>query len=272
MKNIHYALILLTTFFITSCEKVVDVDLDTATPRLVVDASINWIKGTDGSVQKIKLSTTSGYYDESVPVVSRATVQITNTANTVFTFIETPGTGEYVCNEFIPVIGESYELTIFYDGETYTATETLIGTPVIEEVEQNDEGGFNGDEMEVKFYFRDNGVEDNFYMTSVATDITVFPDYDVFDDEFFQGNRIFGLYIHEDLKTGDQMQLSIYGISEQYHNYMNILLPISDGNGGPWQTPPTNVRGNLINQGNRDNFALGYFRLSEVDQLDYTVQ
>lgn len=68
--------------FLTGCEKVIHVDLDTAAPRLVVDASINWIRNTAGNEQKILLSTTTGYYNEDFPTVSGATVFITNSSGT----------------------------------------------------------------------------------------------------------------------------------------------------------------------------------------------
>ena len=41
---------------------------------------------------------------------------------------------------------------------------------------------------------------------------------------------------------------------------------------GPFQTPPVNARGNIINQTNEKNFAMGYFRLGEVSSVDYTIQ
>lgn len=41
---------------------------------------------------------------------------------------------------------------------------------------------------------------------------------------------------------------------------------MASGNGGsPFQTTPSGVRGNIVNQTNSKNFAYGYFRLSEVD-------
>ncbi len=272
MKNLKYLIILFTAILFAGCEEVVEVELNTAAPRLVIDASINWVKGTDGSHQKVKLTTTTGFYESVIPVVSNAVVTVTNSNNDVFEFIEMPDTGEYVCTNFVPVIGETYVLTVVSEGQTYVATETMIATPDIETVEQNDEGGFTGELTEIKFFFQDNGLENNFYMTAFETSITVFPDYDVYDDTFTQGNQNFGLYMNEDLETGDEMTFSLYGISERYKNYMNILLQISDGGGGPWQTPPTNVRGNVINQSNNNNFALGYFRLSEVDKMAYIVQ
>ena len=80
-------------------------------------------------------------------------------------------------------------------------------------------------------------------------------------------------YLANDLKTGDSIQLQLNGISQRYYNYMNILLSISGSNGGsPFQTPPATVRGNVINQTNFDNFALGYFSVSETDQQTYIVQ
>lgn len=272
MKNIKYLIILFAAIIFTGCEEVVKVNLNTAPPRLVIDASINWVKGTDGSLQKIKLTTTTGFYQSIVPVVSNAAVTVTDSNNNVFEFIEMPQTGEYVCNNFIPVIGETYSLKVISGGQTYVATEKMIASPYIENVEQNVEGGITGDLVEIKFYFQDNSLENNFYMTAVETSNTVFPDYNVYDDHFTQGNQNFGLYMSEDLQQGDEMMLSLFGISQQYMNYMNILLQISDGEGGPWQTQPTNVRGNIINQTDFKNFALGYFRLSEVDKMQYTVQ
>ncbi|HEX9979231.1 MAG TPA: DUF4249 domain-containing protein [Flavobacterium sp.] len=271
MKNIKYLLILLMGIF-AGCEDVVEVDLDTAAPRLVIDASIDWVKGTDGSTQEIRLTTTTGFYETEVPVVTGAAVTVTNSDDIIFEFVETPGTGVYVCNNFVPELGETYELTVETGGQVYTAVETLIAAPEIDNVSQDDEGGFTGDVIEIKFFFQDDATQDNFYMTGFETNITVFPDYDVFDDEFSQGNQNFGFYMNEDLESGDEMIFSLYGISERYMNYMDILLDISEGDGGPWQTTPTNVRGNIINQTNSKNFALGYFRLSEVDKMEYTVQ
>ncbi len=66
-----------------------------------------------------------------------ATVQITNSANTVFDFFSGSGfTGEYVCTNFVPVINENYTLTVQYNGQTYSATNTLYATPEILYVEQ----------------------------------------------------------------------------------------------------------------------------------------
>jgi len=274
MKHIKYILLILTITLFTSCEEVVDIDLATGTPRLVVDASINWTRGTDGSEQKVKLTMSGSYYNNTVPVVSGATVYITNGNTTVFNFTETPGTGEYVCTDFVPEINQTYTLTVIHDGETYTATEKLYGTPEIENIVQDNEGGFTNDNIEVTYYFPDNGNENNYYVVRVDTEIYPFPHYGALKDEFQQGNLLSIGVSDEDLKAGDVINFKLYGVSERYYNYMSILISVVEGGAGsgPFQTPPVNARGNIINQTNQNKFAMGYFRLAEVEANTYTIQ
>ena len=77
-KYLKIILVLIAVVF-TSCTDVVDVDVPTAEPRLVIEASINWEKGTDGSEQTIKLSTSTPYFDTTTNTsVTVASVIITN--------------------------------------------------------------------------------------------------------------------------------------------------------------------------------------------------
>ena len=273
MKLFNYISLLFLVITFIGCEKVIDVDLDTAPPKLVVEASINWYKNTTGNEQFIKLTTTTDYFSSTIPNVSGATVFITNSSGTVFNFVEVTEPGIYVCNHFEPVINENYTLTIVYNGETFTASEKLLATPEITRIEQNNEGGILGDEIEVRFFYDDIPNEANYYLQQIDDPYKVIPEFGVLEDRFFQNNELFGLYFSEDLKSGDELTFTLNGITENHYNYMNILLSISGSNGGsPFQTPPATVRGNIINQTNFDNFALGYFSVSETDKKSYIVQ
>ncbi|QEE50934.1 DUF4249 domain-containing protein [Flavobacterium alkalisoli] len=274
MKNIKFILAIVTIAFFTSCEEVVDVDLETAPPRLVVDASLDWVKGTDGSEQTIRLTTTAGYYEPEVPVVSGATVFVTNSAGTIFDFVENPGTGLYNCINFEPVIGENYILTVISGGQTFKATETLYACPDITEIVQNNEGGFLGDAVEVRFFFQDNGEEDNWYLSRFDAPVIPYPDYDAIEDRFNQGNEIFNFFSDEDLEPGQVVNISLHSSSERYYNYMRQLIEIAEGGAGsgPFQVPPSTVRGNLVNQNDINNYALGYFRVTQAVKTDYTIQ
>ncbi|MFM9987519.1 DUF4249 domain-containing protein [Flavobacterium sp.] len=275
MKTIsNYLFIIITAIFLTSCENPVDISLDTAQPKLVIDAVIKWQKGTSGNEQKIKLTTTTDFYTNIIPVVSGATVYVTNSTNTVFNFIETPNTGEYICTSFVPVVNENYTLTVINNGQTYKATDKLLATPNINNISQVSVPGVGGtDLIQVKFFYQDNGLEDNFYLIGFKNSTKAFTEFGVIKDRFFQGNQMFGFYTDDKLKTGDQLDIYLQGISERYNNYMEKLLNIAATDGGnPFATPPATLRGNIINQTNEENFPLGYFSLGEVDTDVYTVQ
>jgi hypothetical protein len=273
MKLLQKLIILSAALFMTGCEKAIDVPLKTASPRLVIDASIDWVKNTTGNEQKIVLSTTTGYYSSEFPTVSGAAVTVTNASNAVFNFLETPGTGEYVCRDFLPVMGQTYNLKIVLNGETYTASETFTPVPELEDkIDQNDKGGEVGDEMEITFYYKDDASQANAYLNSITHPYSPFPELEVEDDEFTNGNLMQESYSHEKLKAGDQVDIKLYGISKSYYNYMYKLILATGNDGNPFPTTPSAVRGNIINQTNSSNYAFGYFRLAEVDTKSYKIK
>ena len=270
MKSKIY-LIILAFITLSSCERVIDLDLETAKPRLVVDAAIDWKKGTPGNEQTIYLRTTSGYFANEIPTVSNAIVYITRD-NLTFDFLETePGT--YFCATFVPEIDATYELTVITNDQTYTATETLKAVPVLGEIQQNNEGGFTGDNIEIKVFFTDNGATNDYYLSTFKPDFTVIPDYGVVEDRFFQGNTIFAIYSDEDLISGSVVDFRLSGISQRYYNYLNILLSIAGSNGGsPFSSPSSTVRGNIVNTTSPKKYALGYFSVSESTSTTYVVE
>ena len=271
MKNIKYILLLVVAVLSVGCEDVVDVDLNEAAPRLVIDASINWEKGTSGNEQTIRLTTTAGYFQTGVPTVSNAVVFITDENGTVFQFVENPGTGNYVCNDFIPVIDRNYVLTVIHEDETYTASETLKSVPIIDMITQRNDGGFAGEDIEVKTFFTDDGTTEDYYLIKYQPSYAVIPEFDISSDEFFQGNQFSDFFSSEDLSSGDTLGISLRGISKQYYNYMAVLGNIIGG-GGPFQAPPANLKGNVVNQTNFNNYAFGYFSVSEMDSREYIVE
>ena len=271
-KLIGFALIAIGLLF-CGCEKVIDVQLNTAPPRLVIDAAIQWTKGTTGNNQRIKLSTTTSYFSTTIPPVSGATVFIMDSNSSVFDFIENTETGEYFCGNFTPVLNGVYTLTVIYKNQTYTATEILKRAPAIDFIEQKNDGGFTGKDKEIKAFFTDDAATEDYYLFKFRPSTSAFPAYNVAADKFFQGNQIFSIYTSKDLKSGDHLEINSFGVSERYYNYINILISIAGtSSGSPFQSPPSTVRGNVINATNAANYPLGFFSLSESDYKDYIVQ
>ena len=63
MKNYIYKLLVALSLFMASCTDVIDLEVPEAPPRLVIEASIDWIKGTEGNEQVVKLSTSTAFFD-----------------------------------------------------------------------------------------------------------------------------------------------------------------------------------------------------------------
>ncbi len=61
-----------------SCEDVIELDLPTSEPKLVIDASINWFKGTSGNEQEIKLTLSAPYFDSEILPANGAHVSVTD--------------------------------------------------------------------------------------------------------------------------------------------------------------------------------------------------
>lgn len=271
MKKSLYIILLCLPFF--TCEEVVDLNLKTAEPRLVIDASLNWIKDTDGKNQYIKLSLTAPYYSTTVPPATGASITITDNNNNTFQFIEEGNTGIYTNLNFIPEINGVYNLTITYNNEIYVATESLKPVVPIESVEQKNDGGFSGEDTEIKAYYTDPKNIENYYLFEFISTSSNVLSLEVYEDEFTDGNRIFAFYSDDKLKSGDELFIRNHGISKQYFEFMSILLAQSGNNSGaPFQTQPATIRGNCINQTNPDHYPLGYFRASEVAVFKYTIE
>lgn len=261
---------LLFVVLFTSCEDVVTLDLETGETRLVVDAEIMWKKGTSGNEQTIKISKTAPYYNSSTPKVSGAQVRVENTNGDVFTFNET-GPGVYVCTNFVPVIDMEYKLFVQAEGMSFTAVEKLTSVTPITKVEQATVPDFGGEDViELTFYYTDPVDQVNFYVTDYSSSFVIYPEYEITNDEFYNGNEISTRYSHEDMKSGNTVKITHRGVSKNFYNYMKLILEASSSN--PFLVPPGNIRGNIVNTTDANNFALGYFRLCEADVVDYVVK
>ncbi len=273
MKNIYKFYLVLFSITIFSCEDVVDIPLETGVPKLVIDANINWLKGTNGANQQIKLSQTTGFYENTQPPATGATVIVKNSSNVNFIFTEDAQSGVYKCTNFTPLIDENYTLTITYKGEIYTATDKLYATPEIIGTTQETVTGFGGEsEFEVKFLFQDNANETNYYLNEEKIDFKLLTDFFASRDEFFNGNIMFGLVRNSDMKVGSKIDFTLHGISLEYYTYMRALINQSGvGGGNPFAPPPATLRGNIVNATKQSNFPLGYFKLSETAKKSYTI-
>jgi hypothetical protein len=281
-KNFLSIFILSLLISMRSCQDVVNVDLKTGKERLVIEALIQWEKNTQGNEQTIKLRKTTSFYDNQVVPAIQANISIQN-LNTLtdVNFTETED-GIYQTSNFEPIFNDTYQLTVIYNNEIYQATSKLLQAPEVLSVYQSTEEGFSLIDPEANIIFQDFENQTDYYRATFnyykPTDSTLnnFDLKDTFDfifsDQFQENNPISFFYENEDIQPNDLVEITLYAISKRYFNYLEKLQEQADAGFGPFSLPPINVKGNIINMSNNENYPYGYFSLNEVDKTSYVFQ
>ena len=147
----------------------------------------------------------------------------------------------------------------------------------ITDVYQSRENGFDKEALEVNIDFLDPEGINNYYLSKFQRRGDQFQTLFDVKDEFTDGNKMSIFYEklededsgEKEFVPGDIVDISLLGISEPYYNYIKLLIEQSQS-GGPFSTIPAEIKGNCVNQSKPENYAFGYFRLSEVDKRVYT--
>jgi len=269
MKNIKIISLLLIVLF-TNCEKVIDVDVPSIEPKLIIDATFEVLFDENPVVANtfVKLSLSADYFDDTIPPVTNASVFLTNLLdNSIINFTDENEDGNYEpIISFIPADDVEYELTIIYNNETYKGKATKVKSTPFTDIIQGDETLFSGDEIELKISFTDNVDVDNYYLFNIDT-----YNFITIEDRFFNGTDYNFSYFYEDenIELPKNIMLKMCGMTKEYYTYFEILVSQGGQNGGgPFQAIPSSLLGNMINKTNEENFPLGYFHISETDTFN----
>lgn len=278
MKNKSlFILSILISILLTSCEDVINnLDLQTSKERLVIEALIKVRKGTNGGNQIIKLSKTGGFYNKNFVPATGATVSISNENGDVFSFFENPK-GIYKTTNFVGVPDKKYFLKIEYNNQFYTATEKYKVTSSITKITQTKD--LDDLELsEIKLEFNDIKNIENFYRINMQVFSSNSSKFKVkrnetFSDEYNDGQKIEVSFSEDEIKKNDKFVFKLYGTSKKFIEYLDLVYMQSESvGGGLFGTPPSNVKGNCINETNNENYPYGYFSLSEYDEKEYVYQ
>ena len=262
----------------------VELDLEEGPVRLVVDGRIEAVKGADNSHQQIKLSTTTNFNNENTPPPVRgATVTVRDNHDREFNFTESANQpGLYEADDFLSEVGNTYILTIAYEGETYRASETLVAVAPIDSVYQGfqESNGFEEAGIRVLIDYTDPADADNYYYWEQFKNgdrlVDLEDGFENLDtDEFYNGQQIIGRRFSSeddrDYETGDQVTVRQFGLSSPTYNYFSLLAEQIQSD-GPFGTPPAQLRGNVENLTNPALYPLGYFYASEVAEAQIIIE
>lgn len=270
-------------------------DLPEVETRLIVDGLVRVDKSQELVDVKIKLRESSNFFEENQPTQAESVLIYYGkpTSGGLFedisfsTLVEKDlGSGIYVPNleqdqirtAFVEP-GVVFILQITHQGKRYYAQTEYAPTVPIDNLEQGTDTFLNEEETEIIVTFTDNGDEDNFYLFDFMNS-----EFLVVEDEFFQGQQFSFSYFYDDeITTGETVTVSILGATEEFYNYMDLVLEQTENNGGVFQTPVATVRGNVFDITGLDNinlfdnverpndYALGYFAMVQEYTATLTI-
>ncbi|MBX2917214.1 MAG: DUF4249 domain-containing protein [Cyclobacteriaceae bacterium] len=279
----------------SSCEDVINPQLERAEPVLVVDAWINNLPQT----QTIKLTRTQPYFQNILPpTVTGATVTITDEDGVVFSFVENnPGEYEWVPagNNVFGTIGMNYTLTVQTNGETFLASARMGRVPVVDSITFFVQKGnqFIDDLYQAEFWAKDPEESGDAYwikffkngvLQNKPSEIIT-----AYDAGFTKGGNFSGVEFIPPIRrainpfdtdandrllspyqVGDSVSVQIHAVTEAAFNFLNevsIQTNRPGGFGELFSTPLANVSTNIRNANPTGSKAIGFFNVGAVSGL-----
>jgi hypothetical protein len=250
-------LILASSILFASCEKVIEVDLNTAEPKFVIEGKIS---DDATELATVRVSRTVNFDDPNTfPAASNAIVIINDqTVNTTDTLKES-NKGIYQSTKIKGVEGHIYNLTVKIDNKSFTATTLLPKKVGFENIEIRAQAFFGNTDYQIIPKFIDPKGTGNNYRFVLSINDKVKNDIFVLNDELADGNvngrplfRQRSSDSTENIKIGDRIGLEMQNIDKDVYEYFNSLAGEGGGPGFGSSTPAnpvTNIKGG----------ALGYF-------------
>jgi Domain of unknown function (DUF4249) len=260
-------LVVLVFFFLASvwsCKKVIQVDLNSAAPQIVIEGEI-----TDATAPYyVQITKTVNFSaSNSFPPVSGATVQISdsNTAQS-YTMLES-NPGVYTTSALHGQPTHTYLLSVMIGSQSYTASSTMpakVPFDSISFVENFDLNNKRGIDAVVNF--QDPPGLGNDYRFVETVNGRQLPDIFVFEDRLSNGKYIQQTLYNDTstLHVGDALKVDMYCVDKSIYNYFFGLFQVRR-NGGFQSASPANPNSNI------SNGALGYFSAHTVSSKDLTV-
>lgn len=257
MKAFFGGLMLLVAVLATvSCEKVIDVDLNTEDPKYVIEGEV--LAGD--TIHRVKI-TRSLNFDENqdFPTVDNAVVTVTDNLGNSATFTSI-GNGMYELSGYPGVEGRVYTLTVAVDGQTFVASSAIPGLVEIDSL-YIEEFPFGQDTFRTLVPARyDPASIANHYLLKVKRNGEFEEGLFLQNDQFTDGNYSVEPLFLEELTHGDTVEVAMYGVDKPVWSYFNQLYVNTASSATP-ANPESNFSGG----------CLGYFsaRTASVKSVIY---
>lgn len=249
MKNIHsliYSVILILG--LSSCEKVIDLDINTTTPIIVVDGQVT-NSSTVGSLVKLSYTNKVTSDNSSVPLIG-ATVTIQEDNGTVYSLPEVSN-GIYRNMGLVGITGKTYHLKIVTNGMTLTSSSKMPVMVNFDSLVVEDFPSFGKTIKVVTPFYNDPKGYGNNYNLFMFKNGRLIKDAFAYDDSFIDGKKITFPLIYsresDEFKKGDIIEVVMNCVD--YDNYKYWFSFSQSSTGSPQAVPDnpiSNIKGNAI--------------------------
>lgn len=262
-KKVLYSILILLPVF--ACQKVIQIDLNSKDPQIVIEAEV-----TDDftTPQTVKITKSVNISDSNTfPTVSGASVNISdNFGNNALLYEASPGIYQDSTLQGFP--GRTYYLSVTAEGKTYTSVCTMPAKVPLDTVLINDSGvgagPMGGANKSITSVFQDPVGRGNYYRFKLQKNNTISTSLFLFDDQVIDGGINNRAFTGERFQANDTAIIKMMCIDKAIHLYFESMSQNGSGpaSSGTPANPVTNIQG----------ATLGYFSAHTVQIKKIIIQ
>ena len=260
MKN--KIILFLTITILASCQKVITLDLNSASPKYVIEGGVH----NASAPLQIKITKTRNFSDNnSFEGIANATVTISDNAGNITDLAHTNG-GIYQTTAMPGVPGRIYNLTVKIGNEIFSATSQMPYPVNMDTLYSYDFIGFGDTIKMANLQYHDPVGVKNYYRFILTLNHVIKESIYISDDQFNDGKTA-SQYINyfngeETIKAKDSVSIEMQCIDAGVYNFFFTLDQTINQSAAAPTNPISNISGG----------ALGYFNAYTVQRKSILIQ
>lgn len=244
-----FPLAILGLINLSSCTKVVQIDLNSSNPRYVIEANISNID----SLQTVHISRTVNFSNTNdYPGVANAIVVLSDDQGNSDSLTQAAQPGFYQSGKIKGVPGRKYQLRVLVDGHQFTASTKMPDAIMIDSMEVIEQLSFGKQIKSPKVTFKENPEEDNYYYFILHRNNQRLKTIYIDNDQSLNGNVVNRILPDMDssFNSGDRVRVELQSISKEVYDYYYSLGQTIGQSSATPANPISNIKGENV---------LGYF-------------
>ncbi len=250
-------------FILSSCEKVVEIDLNNVASQVFIEGQVTDILGN----YQVQINKTVNFSAANqFPAVQNAIVTITDNTGVTETLTE-KSAGLYVSRMVKGISGRTYTLKVVAEGKTYSASSTMPQAVDFTSAEVKESplpaGGATKFYNYLVFFQDPAGIQNQYRFTLTSKGQKDKGFSNVFNDNLIDGkpNPIPLRSTDFKIASKDTVTIEMQCIDKAVYEYFYTFRALETGQGGTPANPINNITGG----------ALGYFSAHTVRKVDAIV-